>query len=69
MFLTPAHGKRVAPLPVHPTLCFRRTMQDVASIACEVDHVVQVELAAVGAAICWVARVSTSYGCVELQTI
>ena len=44
-------------------------MQRIARVTGEVDHVVQVEFAAVRPAVRWVARVATGNGCVQITNV
>lgn len=67
-FLTFAHGEGVAPLSVHATLSSGCAVQQIARVAGEVDHIVQIELTAVGSAVGGVSRVTASYGCWETET-
>lgn len=62
-FPTSTGGQGAAPLAVAATLGLRRPLQHVAGAAGEVDHVVQVELAAVGEPVGGVARVPAGDGC------
>lgn len=60
---TSTGGQRAAPLAAAPALGPGRPLQHVAGIAGEVDHVVQVELAAVGEPVRRVPGVTTRDGC------
>lgn len=59
---TSAGGQGAAPLAIAPTLGSRRTLQQVAGVAGEVHHIVQVELAAIGQPVGGVPRVSAGDG-------
>lgn len=63
--LTFAHGEGVAPLSVHATLSSGCTVQQIARVAGEVDHIVQIKLAPISSAIGGVSRVATGYSCFE----
>lgn len=62
MFVTFADRKGAAPLSVESTLSTSVSTEDVTSVAGEVDNIIEVELAAIGASIGWVAGVTTSDG-------
>ena len=62
-FPTSTGGQRAAPLPAAPALGLGHALQNVASAAGEVHHVVQVEGAAVGEPVGGVAGVTAGDGC------
>lgn len=59
-FSTFADGQGAAPLSVEAALGTCVSAEDVTSVAGEVDNIIQVELAAVGPSVGWVARVTAS---------
>lgn len=60
--VTFADRKGAAPLSVESTLSPCISTQDVASVTGEVDDIIEVELAAIGAPVAGVAGVTTSDG-------
>ncbi len=60
VFVTFADRQGAAPLSVESALSTSISTEDVTSVTGEVDNIIEVELAAIGPAIGWVARVTTS---------
>lgn len=58
--MTFADRKGAAPLSVESTLSTCISTEDVTSVTGEVDNIIEVELAAIGPPVGWVARVTTS---------
>lgn len=62
MFVTFADRQGAAPLSIKSALSPSASTEDVTSVAGEVDNIIEVELAAVGAPVGWVARVTACDG-------
>lgn len=69
MFVTFADGQRAAPLSIKSALSPSAAAEDVTSVAGEVDNIIEVELAAVGSPVAWVARVAARDGCRRGDTL
>lgn len=69
MFVTFADGQRAAPLSIKSALSPSAAAEDVTSVAGEVDDVIEVELAAVGSPVAWVAWVAARDGCRGADTL
>lgn len=57
--VTFADRQRAAPLSIKATLCSSTPTEHVTSVTCEVDNIIEVELAAIGSPVGWVAGVTT----------
>lgn len=62
VLLTFAHGQGAAPLSVESALSASVSAEDVTFVTGEVDNIIEVELAAIGPSVGWVAGVTTSDG-------
>lgn len=57
--LTFADRQQTAPLSIKATLRSSTPNEHITSVTCEVDNIIEVELAAVGSPVGWVAGVTT----------
>lgn len=57
--MTFADRQRAAPLSIKATLRSSTPTEHVTSVTCEVDNIIEVELAAIGSPVGWVAGVTT----------
>lgn len=56
--MTFADGQRAAPLSIKSTLSSSTPSEHVTPVTCEVDNIIEVELAAIGSPVGWVAGVT-----------